>query len=161
MAKAEIGGQSERVRPVNEIVIFSVGSRSAVSIPCEENFILAKNLPLNGTKPGSSLFSQEALLGQSPPGQAFWPSGTAGGQPASGAQIGFWVIRLLLTHWSGFPPGPLTEPATQGVAQVSKTAVSPTSKSAGRGNEVGLTLDPFQQGRWVLRGGVRRITLRP
>jgi hypothetical protein len=38
----------------------------------------------------------KTLLGHSPPGEAFWPSGTAGGQPASGAQIGFWVIRLLL-----------------------------------------------------------------
>ena len=40
---------------VNEIVIFSVGSRSVVSIPGEENFILAKNLPLDGTNLGSSL----------------------------------------------------------------------------------------------------------
>jgi hypothetical protein len=32
----------------NEIVIFSVGSRSAVSSPGEENFILAKNLSLDG-----------------------------------------------------------------------------------------------------------------
>ena len=32
----------------NEIVIFSVGSRSAVSSPGEENFILAKNLSLHG-----------------------------------------------------------------------------------------------------------------
>ena len=35
---------------VNEIVIFSVGSRSAVSIPGGENFILAKNLPLARAK---------------------------------------------------------------------------------------------------------------
>src|ERR1035437_3347540 len=41
-------------RGVNEIVIFSIGSRSAMSIACEENFILAKNLPLDGTKPGLS-----------------------------------------------------------------------------------------------------------
>jgi hypothetical protein len=81
---------------VNEIVIFSVGSRSAVKIPGEENFILAKNLPLHGREPVSSLLSLEGLLGQSPPGKAFWPSGTAGGQPASGVQIGFWGIRLLL-----------------------------------------------------------------
>jgi hypothetical protein len=46
---------------VNEIVIFSVGSRSAVSIPCQENFILAKNLPLNVPKPDSSLLSMEVL----------------------------------------------------------------------------------------------------
>jgi hypothetical protein len=32
---------------VNEIVIFSAGSRSAVSVPGEENFILAKNQPLH------------------------------------------------------------------------------------------------------------------
>ena len=42
---------------VNEIVIFSIGARSAVSIPGEENFILAKNLPLDATNPGSSLLS--------------------------------------------------------------------------------------------------------
>jgi hypothetical protein len=30
-----------------------------MSIACEENFILAKNLPLDGTKPGSSLLSME------------------------------------------------------------------------------------------------------
>jgi hypothetical protein len=59
---------------VNEIVVFSVGSRSAVSIPCEENFILARNLPLDGTKPGSSLLSMEGVLGRSPSGEAFWPS---------------------------------------------------------------------------------------
>jgi hypothetical protein len=58
--------------------------------------MLAKNLPLDGTKPGSSLLSMEGLLGHSPRGEAFWPSWTAGGQPASGVQIGFWVIRLLL-----------------------------------------------------------------
>ncbi len=79
---------------VNEIVIFSVGSRSAVSMPCEGKLILAKNLTLHGSKPGSMLHSMEGLLGRSPPRKAFWPSGTAGGQPASGAQIGFWVIRL-------------------------------------------------------------------
>jgi hypothetical protein len=146
---------------VDEIVIFSVGSRSAVSIPCEENFTLAKNLPLHGTKPGSSLRSVEELPGRSPSGEAFRSAGTAGGQPASGAQIGFWVIRLFSARRSGVLSGPLTEPATQGVAQVSKPAVSPTSKSAGRGNEVGLTLDPFQQGSWVLRSGVQRITLQP
>ena len=67
-----------------------------MSIPCEENFILAKNLPLNGTKPGSLLFSLEGLPGHSPLPEAFWPAGAAGGQPASGAQIRFWVIRLLL-----------------------------------------------------------------
>jgi hypothetical protein len=67
-----------------------------VSIPGDENFILAKNLPLDGTKPGSSLLSMEKLLGHSPPGEAFWPSGTARGQPDPGAQIGFGEIRLLL-----------------------------------------------------------------
>jgi hypothetical protein len=34
-----------------------------MSIACEENFILAKNLPLDGTKPGSSLRSLEGLIG--------------------------------------------------------------------------------------------------
>src|ERR1022692_1818077 len=47
----------------HEIVVFSVGSRSAVSIPGEENFILAKNMPLDGTKPDSSLLLMEASLG--------------------------------------------------------------------------------------------------
>jgi hypothetical protein len=79
-----------------ETVIFSVGSRPAVRIPDDENIILAKNLPLDGAKPGYSLFSLQGLLGRNLPGEAFWPSGAAGGQPASGAQIGFWVIRLLL-----------------------------------------------------------------
>jgi hypothetical protein len=41
----------------NEILIFSVGSRSVVSVPSEEDFILAKHLPLHGGKPGSSLLS--------------------------------------------------------------------------------------------------------
>ena len=50
-----------RKRSANEIVIFSVRSRSAVSIPGEENFILAKNLPLDGTRPGSSLVSMDGL----------------------------------------------------------------------------------------------------
>jgi hypothetical protein len=59
---------------VNEIVIFSVGFRSAVSILGEENFILAKNPPLDGTKLGSSLLSLEGLSGRSPAGAAFWPS---------------------------------------------------------------------------------------
>ena len=75
--------------PVNETVIFSVGSRSAVSIPGEENFILAKNLSLDGTKPGSSLLSLEGLLGHSPPGEAFWPSGTAGANLPLGRKSGF------------------------------------------------------------------------
>jgi hypothetical protein len=44
---------------INAIVIFSVGSRLAGSIPSEENFILAKNLPLDGTKPGPLLLSME------------------------------------------------------------------------------------------------------
>jgi predicted phage tail protein len=48
---------------VNEIVIFSVGSRSVVSIPGEENFILVKDPTRDGTKPGSSLFSLEGSLG--------------------------------------------------------------------------------------------------
>jgi hypothetical protein len=89
---------SRRNGLANEIVIFAVGSRSAVSIPCEENFILAKNLPLDGTKLGSSLLSMEGLLGHSPPREALWPSGTAGGQAVSGAQIGFWVFRLLFAQ---------------------------------------------------------------
>src|ERR1039457_5024204 len=91
--------------PVNEIVIFSVGSRSAVSTSCEENFMLAKNLSMDGTKPGSSLLSMEGSLGQSPPGEAFWPCGTAGGQPASGAQIGFWVFWLFSARWPAFHLG--------------------------------------------------------
>ena len=78
-----------RMGSVNEIVIFSVGSRSAVNRPCEENFILAKNLPLDGTKPGSSLLFPEGLLGRSPPGGAFWPSGTAGANPPLGRKSGF------------------------------------------------------------------------
>jgi hypothetical protein len=133
----------------------------AVETAFFNHFILARNLPLDGTKPGSSLLSVEGLLGRSPPGEAFWPSGNALGQPASGAQIGFWVFRLFSARWPGVSPGPLTEPAIPGVAQVSKLAVSPTSKSAGGGNAVGLTLDTFQQGSWVLRSGVQRITLRP
>jgi hypothetical protein len=92
--------------------MFSVGARSAVIIPCEENFILAKNLPLHGTKPDSSLLSMERLLGRSPLGEVLWPSVTAWGQAASGAQIGSWVIRLLFAQVSsimtisgGVPPG--------------------------------------------------------
>ena len=77
--------------------MFFIGSLLAVSIPCEDNFILAKNLPQHGTTPGSSLLSTEELLSCGPPGEAFWPSGAAEGQPASGAQIGFWLSRLLLT----------------------------------------------------------------
>ena len=46
---------------------------------------------------GSSLLSMEGVLGRSPPGEAFWPCKTAGGQPASETQIGFWVFWLLLT----------------------------------------------------------------
>ena len=69
---------------VNAIVILFIGSWSAVSIPCEENFILAKNLPRDGTKPIPSLLSLEGSLGRSPPGEAFWPSGTAGGIQAKG-----------------------------------------------------------------------------
>jgi hypothetical protein len=42
--------------------MFSASARSALRIPCEENFILAKNLPLDGTTPDSSLFSLEGLL---------------------------------------------------------------------------------------------------
>jgi hypothetical protein len=42
-----------------------------VSSPGEENFILAKNLPLNRTNLDSSLLSMEGLLGLSPPGEAF------------------------------------------------------------------------------------------
>jgi hypothetical protein len=38
------------MKGLNEIVIFSVGSRSAASIPRDQGFILAKNLPLDGTK---------------------------------------------------------------------------------------------------------------
>jgi hypothetical protein len=55
-----------------------------MSIACEENFILAKNLPLDGTKPGTSLLSLEGLMGRSPAGEAFWSSGTAGGFQAKG-----------------------------------------------------------------------------
>ena len=91
----------------NEIVVFSIGSRSAVSIPGEENFILAKNLPLHGTKPGFSLLSMEGegLPGRSPPGEVFWPFGTAGDQPASGTQIGFGVFWLFSARWPGVPSG--------------------------------------------------------
>src|ERR1017187_1414826 len=108
---------------LNEIVTFSVGSRSAVSIPCEENFILAKNMPLEGPKPGSSLLTMEGLPGRRPPGEAFWPAGTAGGQPASGAQIGFWVIRLLFAQSSimtisgGVPPSELPQRAVTTVTK--------------------------------------------
>src|ERR1035441_8471353 len=108
---------------LNEIVIFSVGSRSAVSLPCEENFILARNLPLNRTQPGSSLLSLEGSLGGSPPGEAFWPSGTAGGQPASGAPIRLWVIRLQLAQSSimtisgGVPPSELPQRAVTTVTK--------------------------------------------
>ena len=70
---------------VNEIVMFSIGSRSAVSIPCGENPILVEAPPLDGPNPSSSLLSMEGLQGHSPPGEAFWPSGTAKGQPAFGA----------------------------------------------------------------------------
>ena len=93
------------MKRLNEFVIFSAGARSAVSIPCEEIFILAKNLPLDGTEPGSSLLSMEGLLGRSPPGEAFWPSGTAGGQPAFGARIGFSVFWLFSARWPGVPAG--------------------------------------------------------
>jgi hypothetical protein len=100
---------------VNEIVIFSVGSRSAVSIRCEENFIPARNLPLDGTKPGSSLLSMEGVLGRSPSGEAFWPAGIAGGQPASGAQIGFWVFWPFSARRPGAPPGRIwTAPPSAG-----------------------------------------------
>ena len=47
------------MKRLNEFVIFSARAHSAVSSPCEENFILAKNLPPDGTKPRSSLFSTE------------------------------------------------------------------------------------------------------
>jgi hypothetical protein len=47
------------MRGLNETVVFSVGFRPAASIPCEENFILAKNLPLNGPNPGSSRFRRK------------------------------------------------------------------------------------------------------
>ena len=68
----------ERIQKgVNEIVIFSVGSRSAMSIPSCENPILVEATLLDGPNPGSSLFLTEGLLGRSPPGEAFWPSGTA------------------------------------------------------------------------------------
>ena len=58
---------------------------------------MAKNLSLHGTNPGPWLLSLEGLLGRSRPGEALWRSGAAGGQPASGAQIGFGEIQLLLT----------------------------------------------------------------
>src|ERR1035438_9976381 len=74
---------------VNEIVIFSVGTRSAVSSPDDENFILTKNLSRHATKPGPSLLSMEGLAGRSPPGEAFWPSGTAGASLPLGSKLGF------------------------------------------------------------------------
>jgi hypothetical protein len=55
-----------------------------MSITCEENFILGKNLPLDGIKPSTSLLSLEGLMGRSPAGEAFWSSGTAGGFQAKG-----------------------------------------------------------------------------
>ena len=73
---------------VNEIVICSIGFRSAVSIPGDENFILANKLPLGGIKPGSSLLSMEGAMGRSPPGEAFWPSGTAGASLPLGSKSG-------------------------------------------------------------------------
>jgi hypothetical protein len=88
---------------LNEIVIFSVGCRSAVSIPGEESPTLAKKLPLHGRNPGSSLLSMEGLMSRSPPGEAFWSFGAAGGQLAAGAEIGFWIFRLLSARWPGVP----------------------------------------------------------
>ena len=44
----------------------------------------------------SSLFSMEWLFGHSPLGEAWWHSGTAGGQLASGARNTFWVIWVHL-----------------------------------------------------------------
>lgn len=41
----------------NQIVIFSIGSHSAVGIPCADNFIRTKNLPLRGPKPGSEVWA--------------------------------------------------------------------------------------------------------
>ena len=58
-ARTDIQKGVGKRRPVNKIVVFSVGSRSAVSIPGEENLILTRNLPLDGPNPGSSLFSME------------------------------------------------------------------------------------------------------
>jgi hypothetical protein len=46
----------------NEIVMFSASAHSAVSIPCEENFILAKNLSLDGPNPGWLMESREIRL---------------------------------------------------------------------------------------------------
>ena len=96
---------------VNEIAIFSVGARSAVSIPGEENFIPAKNLPLHRRKPGSSLLSMEGLLGRSPPGEAFWPSGTVGASLPLGRKLGFGYSGCpsrkssIMTISGGVPPG--------------------------------------------------------
>jgi hypothetical protein len=65
--------------------------------------MLVKDPPRDGTNRGSSLLSMEGLLGPSPPGEAFWPSGTAGGQRASGARIGFWVFWLFSARCPGVP----------------------------------------------------------
>jgi hypothetical protein len=40
-----------------------------------------------------------------PTGEAFWPSGAAWGQPASGPEIGFGAIRLFSARGSGVSPG--------------------------------------------------------
>jgi hypothetical protein len=115
---------------VNEIVVLSVGSRSAVSIPRDENFILAKNLPLGGPNPGCSLFSIEELLGRSPPGEVFWPSRIAGYQPASGAQIGFWVFWLFSERWGGVPQ---LELAAQSARRWAALLEHPNGVASGQG----------------------------
>jgi hypothetical protein len=47
------------MKGLNATVVFFVGFRSAASIPGEENFILARNLPLEGPNPGSSRFRRK------------------------------------------------------------------------------------------------------
>jgi hypothetical protein len=71
---------------------------------CQERHGQAGHTHLHGQaaqKLGSPLLSMEGLLGRSPPGEAFWPSGTAGGQPAFGTRIGFSVFWLFLARWLG------------------------------------------------------------
>jgi hypothetical protein len=46
--------------------------------------MLVKNLPLDGTKLGSSPLSLEGLLCRSAPNEAIWPFGTAGGFQTKG-----------------------------------------------------------------------------
>ena len=87
------------------------------------NLILGKASPLDGTNPGSSLLPLEGLLGHSPPGAAFWPSGAVGGQPASGAQIGFWVIRLVSAVTMQLTKTPLNRRDAKDTARQSRNRV--------------------------------------